>query len=80
MKLLLLMGGLSGFGIGLIFSWLQENSWPTTLWHAALGAYVMGLLMQYWGRSWRRSLADAIEEERAKTPPMHLPLAKGNKP
>ncbi len=81
MKLLLLIGGLSGFGIGLIFSLLQENSWPSALWHASLGAYLGGLLMRWWGGAWQKSLTDAMREREAKTPPAKLPIfAKGSKP
>jgi len=81
MKLLLLIGGLSGFGIGLIFSWVQGNSWPSALWHASLGAYLGGLLMRWWGSAWQRSLVDAMRERDAKAPPAKFPLhAKGSKP
>jgi len=45
MKLLTLLGGALGFGIGLICSRVHENSWPYCLWHAALAAYAGGWLM-----------------------------------
>jgi len=82
MKFLLLIGGLSGFGIGLIFSWMQENSWPSTLWHASLGAYLGGMLMRWWGSAWEKSLADAIRERENQPPPpvKMAALAKGTKP
>ena len=78
MKSLLLIGGLLGFGIGLFFSWLQENAWPTTLWHACLGAYLTGLLMRWWGNAWRRSLENALLERRS-SPSVLAPSAKESK-
>jgi hypothetical protein len=63
MKLLLLLGGLLGFGIGLVFSRAQENSWPYCLFHASLGAYAGGWLMGWWGRAWQTSLKNAAVEQ-----------------
>jgi hypothetical protein len=81
MKFLLLIGGLSGFGIGLVCSWIKECSWPTMLWHASLGAYAGGLLMRWWGRAWRSTLAQAIHERQSQVQPFRLPsAAKGTKP
>jgi hypothetical protein len=78
MKSLLLFGGFLGFGIGLFFSWLQESSWPTALWHACLGAYVGGLLLRWWGRAWRAGLENALLERRS--PNIRLtPPARGTK-
>ena len=65
MKSLILIGGLLGFGIGFAFSWLQENAWPSTLWHACLSAYLTGLLFQWWGRAWLKGLHSAANERRA---------------
>ena len=62
MKALLLIGGLLGFGIGLIFSWIQESPWPSCLWHACLAAYLASLLLRWWGRAWRKNLEKAFAE------------------
>lgn len=81
MKLLLLIGGLAGFGIGLFCSWIEESSWPSALWHASLGAYLGGLLMRWWGGALQKSLADAIAERKAQPAPLPAAaLAKGSKP
>jgi hypothetical protein len=64
MKSLLLIGGLLGFGIGFAFSWMEENGWPSMLWHSCLSAYVTGLLFRWWGRAWVRGLDSAISERR----------------
>jgi hypothetical protein len=65
MKSLLLIGGLLGFGIGLIFSWAQESAWPASLWHACLAAYLTGLMMRWWGRAWRDNLEKALLERQS---------------
>jgi hypothetical protein len=64
MKLLLLIGGLLGFGIGFAFSWVKQNAWPSILLHACAGAYLGGLLFRWWGRTWLKSLAAAADERR----------------
>jgi hypothetical protein len=79
MKLLLLSGGVLGFGIGLVFSRAQENSWPYCLWHACLAAYVGGWLMGWWGRAWQTSLKDAAHEKMNQPPPP-APLSANPKP
>jgi hypothetical protein len=60
MKALLLIGALLGFGIGLIFSWVEESPWPSALWQACLAAYLAGLLLRWWGRAWRKNLAEVL--------------------
>jgi hypothetical protein len=62
MKLLMLLGGMLGFGIGLFCSRNQENTWPCCLWQASLASYAGGWLMGWWGRAWQQSLkAEALE-------------------
>lgn len=78
MKLLLLIGGLLGFGIGLVVSWIQESSWPACLWHACLAAYLAGLLMRWWGRAWHRSLAEALADNTRRRPVIKLSAASTN--
>jgi len=63
MKSLLLVGGLLGFGIGMLFSWAGESPWPACLWHACLAAYLTGILVRWWGGAWRRSLEAALREQ-----------------
>jgi hypothetical protein len=69
MRFLLLIGGLLGFAIGLIFSWAQASAWPTSLWHACVAAYVAGLLMRWWGRAWRKNLENALKERQTLASP-----------
>jgi hypothetical protein len=72
MKALLLIGGLLGFGIGLIFSWAQESAWPSCLWHGCLAAYFGGLLLRWWGRAWRKNLAMALSDNQSQTPSIDI--------
>ena len=74
MKSLMLIGALSGFLIRLVFSMAREDSWPTTLWHACVAAYVGSLLMRWWGHAWRKSLAQSIEERKNAPAPSLNPL------
>jgi hypothetical protein len=66
MKALLLIGGLLGFGIGLIFSWAQESAWPSCLWHASLAAYLASQMLRWWGRSWRKNLEIVHSENQSQ--------------
>jgi hypothetical protein len=74
MKLLLLVGGMLGFSIGLLFSWAEQSSGPTCLWHACLAAYVTAVLMRWWGNAWRKSLAQALHERQSKPEPLNAAL------
>jgi hypothetical protein len=62
MKSLLLVGGLLGWSLGMGFSVLQGDSWPECLWHGGLAAYLTALLMRWWGRAWRKSLEQSVQE------------------
>jgi hypothetical protein len=80
MKVLLLIGGVVGFGIGLIFSWAQESSWPTCLWHSCLAAFVAGHLLRWWGRAWRRNLEIVLSNPQPQTSSLDLSsLSKATK-
>jgi hypothetical protein len=77
----MLIGGLLGFGIGLFFSWAEQSSGGSCLWHACLAAYLAALLVRWWGEAWRRNLADALRERQARPEsPLHSPsFSKVNK-
>jgi hypothetical protein len=63
MKLLLLTGGLLGFGIGLGLGLVHEQSLPHALTHACVALYVGALLMRWWGRVWIKALQDSRQEK-----------------
>jgi hypothetical protein len=66
MKILLLIGGLLGFSIGLLFSWAEASSGSACLWHACLAAYLTAILMRWWGQAWRKNLLEALRERQAR--------------
>ena len=73
MKLLMLSGGVMGFGIGLFFSRAQENSWSYSLWQASLASYAGGWLMGWWGRSWQSNLKEEARERMHRPAPTLTP-------
>ncbi|MBI3416257.1 MAG: hypothetical protein HY043_13265 [Verrucomicrobia bacterium] len=62
MKLLMILGGLIGFLIGITFGLVQESSWPSIFWRASIAAYASGVLMRWWGRAWVQGLQAAHRE------------------
>ena len=70
MKLLMILGGLVGFGIGLTFGWVGDNTWPGMLWRGCVAAYLAGLLLRWWGRVWIRNLEQALRDR--QTPAARL--------
>ena len=77
MKLLMILGGCIGFGIGVSFGIASESGWPSTLWRAALTAYLAGLLMRWWGSLWMKSLKQVLlEKQAAALKAEEQPLAK----
>ena len=65
MKLLMILGGLIGFLIGISFGLVQESSWPSVFWRASIAAYASGFLMRWWGKVWVQGLQAAYQERRA---------------
>jgi len=65
MKLIMLLGGLIGFSIGLGFGWAQGSAWPSIVWRAAFAAVLAGLLLRWWGRLWVQCLQDSHRERQA---------------
>jgi hypothetical protein len=70
MKFLLLIGGAVGFAIGLVFSWLEQGSWPSSLWHGCLAAYASSWLLVWWGKAWQKSLHQAWQERQNLSGPL----------
>lgn len=64
----MMLGGTIGFGIGVGFGLLQGNAWPSILWHAAVAAYVAGMLMRWWGRVWFSSLKAVQHDSQGPAP------------
>lgn len=65
MKLIMVLGGLIGFGIGFSFSWAQGSPWPSVLWRATIATLLAGVLLRWWGRLWIRCLQQSHSERQA---------------
>jgi uncharacterized membrane protein YeaQ/YmgE (transglycosylase-associated protein family) len=74
MKSLLLVGGVMGFGSGMVISLMRQNSWATCLWHGSVGAYVSAMLMRWWGQAWRQSLEQVLQERENTPAPAPSPV------
>ena len=75
MKLLMIIGGLMGFSIGVGLSLIHGNSWPSVILRASIATCIAGFLMRWWGQVWMKSLKQAlIERARAAKPkPKSMP-------
>ena len=65
MKKLMIMGGLTGFSLGIAVGLAQHSSWSNILWRASVTAMVAGFLLRWWGQVWMNGLAEAYQEKLA---------------
>lgn len=63
MKKLMLIGGMSGFSIGMAAGYSKENGWPSMLWRASAAALAGGYLMKWWWKVCMEALMDARFEK-----------------
>lgn len=73
MKLLMTLGGLIGFGLGLLASLLQGCAWPLAFGRACVAALLAGLVLRWWGRVWAHNLQKALQERAQPQTKAHLP-------
>ena len=66
MKILMILGGMIGFSIGLMFGRLQDCAWPAVLWRASGAALAAGLMLRWWGRVWINGLKQAQQAKLAQ--------------
>ena len=74
MKLLMTLGGLLGFSIGVVAGWAQDLAWSQILWRASVAALLAGVVLRWWGRVWVGCFNDSLKERalqaaRAETTP-----------
>lgn len=62
MKKLMILGGLLGFSIGIVFGVVQGSAWPSIVWKACAATLGAGLLVRWWGGVWTRSLRESFEQ------------------
>jgi hypothetical protein len=65
MKMLMLIGAMIGFSLGIALGFAGRAEWPTMLWHASAAAAGLAWLMRWWGRVWTRELRSSLEQRRA---------------
>ena len=65
MKSLMILGGFTGFGLGVFLGLIKDTSWPTILWRSSVTALAGGILLKWWGGIWMNSLAEAQREKQA---------------
>lgn len=65
MKKLMMMGGLLGFLIGIVFGLAQGVTWPELFLRASVAALAAGLLLRWWGRVWIRGLQESCDQRMA---------------
>lgn len=66
MKKMMIMGGLLGFGIGVVTGLVKEISWPALFLRACVTALISGLLFRWWGRVWLSGLKDSMAAKAAE--------------
>ena len=66
MKKMMIMGGLMGFGIGVVTGYVKEVSWPAIFLRACVTALISGLLFRWWGRVWMSGLRDSLAAKAAE--------------
>lgn len=75
MKKLMIMGGLTGFLIGVVLGLVKEVAWPALFLRASVAALVSGLLLRWWARLWIQNLKDSWSQRvAAGTPGRPAPL------
>jgi hypothetical protein len=75
MRLLLLLGGLLGFAVGMAVGLLKGNAWPTLLWRASVAALLLGLLCRWWGRVWFNSWREVQADPASLPAPANAAIA-----
>ena len=65
MKLLMILGGMIGFAIGLGFGYARQSSGASILWRSCIAAAAAGLLMRWWGQVWMRCLQESHQQRLA---------------
>ena len=65
MKKMMIMGGLVGFGIGVVTGLVKEISWRALFLCACVTALLSGLLFRWWGRVWIGGLKDSLAQAAA---------------
>lgn len=72
MKKMMIMGGLTGFLIGVVLGLVKGVTWPALFLRASVATLVSGLLLRWWAGLWiqglKQSLSDAAAANRPGRP------------
>lgn len=62
----MIIGGVSGFSIGIAAGFSRENGWPSMLLRSSIAALAGGLLMRWWWNVCQEALTESrIEKAKA---------------
>lgn len=76
MRLLVILGGMIGFGSGVLWGWFNQSLGAEALWRASVAALAAGFLMRWWGKVWIRSLQQSLEQSPTES---SAPTTGGNR-
>ena len=72
----MIIGALMGFLIGSGFGLSRQGDWPGTFWKACVTAYLAGMLMKWWAKTWMKALEETLQKKaRQETAPEEAPTA-----
>jgi hypothetical protein len=60
MKKMMIMGGLTGFLIGVVLGLTKGVTWPALFWRASVATLVSGLLLRWWAGLWIQGLKQSL--------------------
>jgi len=75
MRLLVILGGFSGFLIGIVTGWACHAPLPTIVWRASVAALLAGVVLRWWGQVWMQGLEQAQQQKPAAPAPAPAPTA-----
>ena len=76
MKSLMILGGFTGFVLGVFLGLLKDASWPTILWRSSVAALAGGVLLRWWGQIWMKCLREAQRQsQQAGQAPISRPTS-----
>ena len=67
MKKMMIMGGLLGFGLGVVTGLVKEVAWPALFLRACVCALLAGWLFRWWGRVWIGGLKDSLAQSATRS-------------
>lgn len=63
MRFALVLGGLGGFGWGVLLGLTTSAAWPDIVVHASAGALLLAVLLRWWRGVWIHAWTEAREQQ-----------------